>query len=55
MAISAESGKQVKWARLAVPVGCAKSPFGPLFVPFGTTSWTIPGVNVQSTQGESFI
>ena len=38
----------------AVPIGCAESPFNPLFAPFGTTLWTFPRVNVQSTQRERF-
>jgi hypothetical protein len=43
-----------KTKEMAVPVGCIRLLFNPLFAPFGTTLWTFPRGNVQSTLWERF-
>ncbi len=55
MVASLDSGEEPKQRFLAVPIGCTRSPFRPLIIPFGTTMWTFSGVNMQSTLWKRFI
>jgi hypothetical protein len=54
MAPKSVLGKVPKRRFVEASICCARSPFSPLFIPFGTTMWTFSRVNVQSTLWERF-